>query len=578
MLTFAYDTDNKLVSTTDSLGRVFAYSYDDGKRMKSITDFSGRSVTLSYFSDTDTGGSAYDLKSITINNGNTPKTISFTYQKDPTSEMLSHNILTLTDSSGKEYVKNTYDANDRVISQKYGDGTLTYSYETVGGTGSDSNHVTKTTATNKRGMKSEFTYDANGNTLTKKLFDGTSVLTTTYTYATNGKIVTETKPLGNGTSYFYDGQNRITEKRLKADMTKANDDTNDLVTKYEYSTSFNVPTKITDPNGNVITTTLDAKGNLTATKMLGVKKADGNTYDITNTFVYDSTGHLTTKTDGVGNVTAYEYTNGKLTKTTEGSGDETIVTLFSYDTHGNLLQTTDGEGNIKKFTYDQYDRLISSLSSEGILSEIKYDANNNQTEQKLNLENGKALKSTSTFDILDQVVGNTVGSSDTDNRTTNIVRDANGNITESTDSRGLKTKFTYDIFDRAIEKRLITDSNDTSKDIVTKYAYDRNGNIVSSTDARNGVTVYAYDSYDRMASSTDALGTKTFLSYDRAGNVTTIETKDNTGKTVSKIERAYDSLGHIIKQTQGAISNIPGITTTVDYDSNGKPVKVTDAK
>lgn len=267
--------------------------------MKSITDFSGRTVTLDYFGDTDIDGSAFDLKSITINNGDTPKTISFTYQKDPISEILSHNILTLTDSSGKGYVKNTYDTNDRVISQKYGDGTLAYSYETVGGTGNDANHVTKTTATNKRGMKAEFTYDASGNALTKKLFDGANTLTTSYTYASNGKIATETKPLGNGTSYLYDAQNRITEKRLKADMTKVDDDTNDLVTRYEYSTSFNVPTKITDPNGNIITTTLDTKGNLIATKMLGVKKANGSTYDITNTFAYDATGHLITKTDGV---------------------------------------------------------------------------------------------------------------------------------------------------------------------------------------------------------------------------------------------------------------------------------------
>lgn len=70
-------------------------------------------------------------------------------------------------------MKNTYDTNDRVISQKFGDGTLTYSYETTGGTGSDASHVTKTIATNKRGMRSEFSYDANGNTIAKKLFEGT---------------------------------------------------------------------------------------------------------------------------------------------------------------------------------------------------------------------------------------------------------------------------------------------------------------------------------------------------------------------------------------------------------------------
>lgn len=315
-LAFAYDADNRLVSTTDTLGHVFSYAYYDHGRLKSVTDFSGRSVMLNYFSETDADGSAYDLKSATISNGEAPKTISFTYQKDPTSEILSHNILTLTDSLGKEYVKNTYDANDRVISQKFGDGTLTYAYETVGGTGPDAKYVTKTTATNKRGMRSEFSYDANGNTVIKKLFDGNGrALTTTYTYGTDGKVATETHSLGNGTSYRYDTQNRLIEKRLKADMSKADDNGADLVTAYEYGSGFSVPTKITDPSGNAIVTKVNNKGNITETKIPGVKKADGSMYDVVNTFVYDTTGHLVSKTDGVRNTTSYEYHLGRLVKT-----------------------------------------------------------------------------------------------------------------------------------------------------------------------------------------------------------------------------------------------------------------------
>lgn len=576
-LTFTYTID-KLTSTTDTLGRTVTYEYYDHSRLKSITDFSGRTVTLAYYNETDEGGSAYDLKSVTIDNGDAPKTISFTYQKDPVSEILSHNILTLTDSSGKEYVKNIYDADDRVISQKFGDGTLYYSYETIGGTGVDAKHITKTTATNKRGMKSEFGYDANGNTLTKKLFDGDTTITTSYTYAPNGKIASETKPLGNGVSYQYDAQNRTIEKRLKTDMAQADNDAEDIVTKFEYDTTFSIPTKITDSAGNIITTVLDTKGNITETKILGVKKADGSTYDMTNAFTYDSNGHLVTKTDGIGNTTKYEYENGRLVKVTEGNGDETIITLFSYDTHGNLLTTTDGEGNIKKFAYDQHDRLISSLSSEGILSEITYDANNNKTEQRVNLENGKILSSTSVYDILDQVIGNTIGTDSLEERTTSIVRDANGNITEMTDARGLKIKYTYDLFDRAIEKRIIADANDISKDIVTKYEYDQNGNIVKTIDARNTVTNYTYDHFDRMITSTDVLGTRTSLTYDKSGNVISMETTDSTGKILSKTERVFDSLGHIIRDIQGAIDGNTGIATTVDYDANGKPVKMIDAK
>lgn len=360
--------DGNLVSTTDTLGRVFTYEYYAHARLKSVTDFSGRSVTLNYFSGADAGGNVYDLKSLVINNGTGSettgsKTVSFTYQKDA-SEILSHNLLTLTDSSGNQYVENVYDANDRVLSQKFGDGTLYYSYETVGGSGADANHVTKTLATNKRGMQSEFSFDANGNTVTKKLFEGTGAVTTTYTYGSGGKVATEIKPLGNGTAYKYDTVGRITEKRLKSNMNVADNDAQDIVTKYVYDTDFLTPTKVTDPTGNDILTTIDSKGNIIETKISGVKKSDGSTYDIVNTLAYDTAGHLIIKRDGEGNETHYEYGSGRLVKTIEGTGSDATTTLFAYDAHGNLLTSTDGEGNAKQFTYDPYDRLIHSLSSE----------------------------------------------------------------------------------------------------------------------------------------------------------------------------------------------------------------------
>lgn len=214
--------------------------------MKSITDFSGRKISLAYFSDTDTDGNAFDLKSITIDNGPNiaPKVISFTYQKDLESEVLSHNMLTLTDSMGKQYVVNTYDASDRVATQKYGNGTLTYTYTTASG----STHITKTSVINKRGGKSEFIYDDNGNTLTKTLYDGQTPISTNYTYGTGGKIITETKPLGNGTSYTYDALGRTTLKRLKTSMSAPDDDTQDLVTHSTYTGAFPTPTSVTLPD------------------------------------------------------------------------------------------------------------------------------------------------------------------------------------------------------------------------------------------------------------------------------------------------------------------------------------------
>jgi hypothetical protein len=44
-------------------------------------------------------------------------------------------------------------------------------------------------------------------------------------------------------------------------------------------------------------------------------------------------------------------------------------------------------------------------------------------------------------------------------------------------------KYVYNNFAKVIEERIIVNPSDTSKDIVTSYGYDSNGNIITKTDA-----------------------------------------------------------------------------------------------
>lgn len=314
-LAFDYSDDGKLSSATDAVGRTFAYSYGSGSRLESVVGTNADSASFAYYANEDEGGNEGDLKSVTMRNNGLERSISFTYQKDATSETLSHNLLTLTDSNGNVYVTNAYDEDDRVATQKYGDGTLSYSYETVGGTGEDKNRIIKTTVTNKRGFKSEFDYDSNGNTVAKRLYGPEGVLSYSYAYDAGGRISSETKPLGNGTSYRYDERGRITERRQKAQVNAIDDDSSDLVAKYEYSTSFPIPTKITDPEGNVTSLELDDKGNVASASKSGNKRADGSAYDATVRFEYGSDGRLAKKTDAEGNAEKFSYSGGLLVKT-----------------------------------------------------------------------------------------------------------------------------------------------------------------------------------------------------------------------------------------------------------------------
>lgn len=62
--------------------------------------------------------------------------------------------------------------------------------------------------------------------------------------------------------------------------------------------------------------------------------------------------------------------------------------------------------------------------------------------------------------------------------------DGNGNLATIQEGSGALVKYKYDEMDRMKEKRVIVDPSDASKDIVTTYVYDRNGNQTSVTDPR----------------------------------------------------------------------------------------------
>ncbi len=120
-ITFNYDVSNKITSVTDALGRTLQYSYNRDNRLTQILDTNGQGATFAYYGNEESNGLPYDLKSITITGKwSIQKTISFTYNTIADKDSLFHNIKDLIDAKNQVYVTNTYDENDRVLSQQYG--------------------------------------------------------------------------------------------------------------------------------------------------------------------------------------------------------------------------------------------------------------------------------------------------------------------------------------------------------------------------------------------------------------------------------------------------------------------------
>ena len=424
-LSFNYNTDKQLTSVVDTLGRTITYAYNADTRLQTVTDFNGRTVTLAYYTSGDSGGSANDIKSVTVTSGSESKVVNFTYST-------GHNIHTLKDAKGQTYVTNIYNSDNRVTSQVYGSGTVQYNYTTTSG------RVATNTVTNANGVQTKYTYDSNGNTTKREIYDTTGGGKTEYNYEydTNARLIKTIYPRGNGITYTYDTRGNITEEREKTDAN-ATASQSDRVTSYTYDTVYDIPLSITSPNGLVKNTTLDGSGNIIGESRVGAAHLNATPYTITSAFSYNSHGLPILKTDPEGKQTSYSYGSGQITSITEGTGANTITQSFTYSAYGNILSSTDGEGNTKTFAYTPFGLLATETSPSGIEKRYTYDANNNKTKEEVYSATGGTVGTIQyEYDILDHVNKQIASIDATHTKVSTFTYDGNGNLTTSKEASG----------------------------------------------------------------------------------------------------------------------------------------------
>jgi RHS repeat-associated protein len=149
--------------------------------------------------------------------------------------------------------------------------------------------------TNADGSTISYTYDANGNTLTKTDSTGT----TKYEYNSNNQLTKVTKPNGDIITYAYNGDNQRISKTI-----------NGVITNYIY-------------DGNVVSKEMDASGKVLAS------------------YVYDDKGSPVSVTNG-GKTYNYQYNgHGDVVALTDSNGN--VVSTYAYDVWGNVTTKT---GNI----------------------------------------------------------------------------------------------------------------------------------------------------------------------------------------------------------------------------------------
>lgn len=470
---------------------------------------------------------------------------------------------TLTRYDGTHYI---FAANGTLQSMgERGGITMTMQYDSSGKLLS----VTEPTS----GAKLVITYNAIGKVATVADQAGR---TSTFTYDDTGRLITLTDPGSHKTEYTYNKNNQIVTGSLDGKLVFSNAyDSKGRILRQNDGITAHQPTTFAYSNadGMLTTTITDRNGDIQKRvhniNYQLVEVQDGNSSK--TSYTYDAQGNRTSITNALGQTAKFEYdSKGNLTKNTDPSG---LSMTLTYDAKGNLLKATGPDGNSITSTYDANSRLLSTTDTEGYKVSYEYNDKGMLTAAT-DPRGGKTIYSYNGYK-LDTVTAST-------GEIMKVGYDAAGRMTTQSDAEGNLSQAVYNDNDQLISMI------DPLKNKIS-YTYDRQDNLASVTDARGNATSYTYDANGQLTAVRNALGGTLSITYDSEGNMTAVTdplgrkssfTYDAAGRLMTEtnaagatVKYAYDKLGRPIE----AYDALNHKMYTVEYDTAGNPVKMTDA-
>lgn len=508
--------------------------------LTSITDYEGRTVRLFY---NDTAGTLTAIQ--TPGPGGVSAQFTwFTYN--------GTRLVTVVDNEGQLYAENTYDEWGRVISQQQNGGLFgpidnhlfLYAYAagyaaTRDGAGNDvewSFDHGALLSPDLRTVPASTTQFTHG--VREAPYADPSEYVTRAEVNDNDEVTRITFPRGNVIEYEYANTAdflaqgnvvRVTQSSGSVDEDPLPGETEVLVTEYEYDSTYNVVTAITDARG----TDADYEpqnGGFHARQRYTTLLF----YDFHEDFYGDLNGDAFTGQTQRLPVYVFHPRVGSFGATPhaalgDDAKDQRRVEFYQWNEHGQLTQHTDPEGVVEQRTYHPSNGIsLDPGDAEGFLATVVMDPS--------------GAAATTSYEYTRD--GNPSVITDANGDRTEISYDGRQRPTQVTgpDPTDFLTKYAYDDNDNLVrqERQIQASANDYAT-TTTFYDYlDRP--IVEVQDATRGtainnaiagqttqsstslLTAYGYDGNGNLASVTDPLGQTTTWTYDERGLVYNVST------------------------------------------------------
>ena len=556
--TMAYDTNGLFLSATDSFGNSITVTRNAVNSVAQIAASGGGTVQYTY-------DGSFRLSGVTNLDSTTR---SYTYGNSSFVNALT----ALTDESGTQFSTWGYDSQERATSTQEagGAGATTLTYNSNG----------TVTWLDALGATRLFTYSRIGDINRVASISGSQCPTCQEPAATSydaaGWVASRTDYNGNVTCYANDATRGLELVRVEgfapggscpSSLSSYTPASGTLERKISttWSSSFRVPTQITEAN-RTTAFTYDSSGN-ELTKTVTDTTVTPNV-SRTWTYTYDGYGHVLTvdgpRTD-VSDVTTYTYYSctsgsqcGQVHTVTDAAGNETVYN--TYNSYGQPLTITDPNGTVTTLTYDARERLSSREVGTETTSFAYYSTGLLET---VTLPDSSTI--TYTYDSAHRLTG----VADTAGNSIAYTLDAMGNHTaeKSYDPSSTLHRSHSRVYNTLSELYQDVNAAGTSA-VTTTYSYNSQGNRTGIAAPLSRTTTNAYDALNRLNQVTDPASGNTYFTYDAEDDLTSVQ--DPLGLTTSYTYNGFGDVKQLVSPDTG--------TTTNSYDSGGNLSVATDAR
>ncbi|MEQ8765564.1 MAG: DUF6531 domain-containing protein, partial [Planctomycetota bacterium] len=373
-------------------------------------------------------------------------------------------------------------------------------------------------------------------------YDGSNDLSTVYTYDVVDRQASVTDPLGNETTYTYDGRGLEITREIEGDSgTSADDitllsaydsngnltkstDGRSLTTDYQYD-KYDRRTKTLDHDDHYSTTSYDASG-------MAITSSSYNSSDTLlaqSVSAYDARRRRTKSS-------VYAKTAGGSAIPTSGNY---LETTYAYDDQGNLTSLVGPGGEETATIYDKANRKVTMqedlTSSTTVDTEYTYDKASRVTKTIYEENLSSARRVDVEYDDADRPTKRKYyAGTSTHSYSELMAYDVRNNVTLRQDD-DLSTvvdrfHYLYDKLGRLTKKVGVLDDDDPDDfddDQMVEYVYDVGGNVVTykayygASNGSSASTIYDYDLFSRLTTTTYPDSDTLTQTYDAAGNLIT---------------------------------------------------------